>query len=576
MPPLFAVPPPPREFGLTWLDYASVVLYLLLTAGIVWWSSRKQGTTEQFFVGGRRLPWFAVGLSIMATLLSTLTYLGTPGETIKNGVALLWGYAAYVVVVPFVMILLVPFFMRLRMTSAYEYLQRRFDYRLQLLGSLLFLCLRLGWISLVMYAGSLALAGMLERSSIPGLDDGGAIYKVIWGMGIASTIYACFGGLKAVVWTDVVQAIMLFGGVFAVIGYVMITTDTGLATWWNTASSLNKTHTNPELFSLSPFARFTIVTVIIDRLFWNICTHGGDQVVLQRYFATPSVGTALRSFVVTLVSQISMALLLTVSGLALLYFYITYPNYLGGTTLGDKTLPYFYARQLPAGFGGLILANFLCDGMQTLVSGVNSMAAVVTKDLFGRSGPEEGTSDRKQLMFARGLTFGIGLLCTFFAWAAANYMESHQGKFNIIDLLPRFNMFLGPLGCLFFIGMFLPRARARTALISIGVALLISGIWTWWVELLGVFYWLRVRVSGVADAPAFADWYFSTFGTNAPLSISWATSLPCIVGFLTAWVLSYVLENGGDHPGRAYTWREVMKRPAPSEAAEAPATTATS
>lgn len=179
------------------------------------------------------------------------------------------------------------------------------------------------------------------------------------------------------------------------------------------------------------------------------------------------------------------------------------------------------------------------------------------------TGPK-GNVDRKQLLFARGLTLGIGLLCTFFAWAAANYMETHQGKFDVIDLLPRFNMFRS-VAC-FSSACFCREPERITAIISIGVALMISGIWTWWVEILGVFYWLRVRISGVTNAPAFADWYFATFGTNAPLSISWATSLPCIVGFLTAWVLSYVLENGGDHPGRAYTWREVMKRPAPSQA----------
>ncbi|MBL9093327.1 MAG: sodium/solute symporter [Planctomycetaceae bacterium] len=559
MPILFAVPSPPREGGLVALDYVAVVAYLILTAGIVWWSSRKQDSTEEFFVGDRKLPWFAVGLSIMATLLSTLTYLGTPGDTIKNGIVLVWGYAAYVLIVPFVMMLLVPFFMRLQVTSAYEYLERRFDYRLQLTGSLLFICLRLGWISLVMYAGSLALAQM------SGFD----IVDVIWTMGIASTIYACFGGLKAVVWTDVVQAVMLFGGAFAVIGYVMVTTDTGIGTWWSTAKSLSKGHTAIPVFSLDPFLRATIVTVIIDRFFWNVCTHGGDQVVLQRYFSTPSVGTALRGFVVTLVSQIGMAILLTLCGLALLYFYSTYPKYLGDVPLGDKTLPHFYSTQLPIGFGGLILANFLCDGMQTLVSGVNSMSAVVTKDLFGRSGPEEGVSDRKQLRFARVLTLGIGLLCTVFAWGAAAYMATNEGRFNIIDLLPRFNMFLGPLGCLFFIGMFLPRARARTALISSGVAVLVSGIWTWWLELARLVYWLRFGIGEAAGNPGFIEWYRGIFHTEAPLSVFWVTSISCIVGFVLAAILSYVLDDGGDHRGRAYTWREVMRRPTPAQVAEA-------
>src|SRR5262245_46983407 len=133
-----------------------VQAYLLVTLGIVLWSSRRQKDTEDFFLGNRRLPWLAVGLSIMATLLSSLTYVGLTGEVVKNGIA---GFMTQLAIIPAALVVVpifIPFFMRLRFTSAYEYLEHRFDYRTRLLGGGLFLLLRTGWVSLVMYTGSLA------------------------------------------------------------------------------------------------------------------------------------------------------------------------------------------------------------------------------------------------------------------------------------------------------------------------------------------------------------------------------------------------------------------------------------
>src|SRR6185295_16960077 len=144
--------------GLEVFDFVVVVLYILATLAIVYRASKHQHDTDDFFLGNRRMPWLAVGLSIMATLLSSLTYLGLTGEVVKNGIAGFMTQAAIVPAAFLVTLLFIPFFMRLRFTSAYEYLEHRFDYRARLLGSALFLLLRLGWVSLVMYSGSLALS----------------------------------------------------------------------------------------------------------------------------------------------------------------------------------------------------------------------------------------------------------------------------------------------------------------------------------------------------------------------------------------------------------------------------------
>ena len=121
------------DTGLEWQDFAAIAFYFVLTFGIALWFGRKQKDVDDFFVGGRRMPWFAVGLSILATLFSTLSYLGMPGEMIKNGVGVFMGYLAVPFSMAVVTLLWIPFFMRLKLTSAYEYLELRFNYPVRMI-----------------------------------------------------------------------------------------------------------------------------------------------------------------------------------------------------------------------------------------------------------------------------------------------------------------------------------------------------------------------------------------------------------------------------------------------------------
>jgi SSS family solute:Na+ symporter len=533
--------------GLERLDFVVVALYVLATLGIVGWAALRQHGTEEFFLGNRRLPWLAVGLSIMATLLSSLTYLGLTGEVVKNGVAAYMMQAAVIPAGFIVVLVFIPFFMRLRFTSAYEYLEHRFDYRARLLGGVLFLLLRLGWISLVMYSGSLALANM----------GGWDLYKTILVLGIAATLYTFFGGLEGVVWTDVLQALMLFGGAAAIVVFVWWNTGDGPLAWWQAAGEHSAAHARIEWFSFDPTKRITLGTALIAGFFWQICTHCSDQVVLQRYAATPSLAAARSSYITNLVAVLAITSLLGVSGLALLYYYLMHPDQLpaglSATSAGDKLMPHFYATQLPVGFGGLILANFLCDAMQTLVSGVNSITAVATQDVLEHSRVARSTA-RSRLGTARLLTLVMGQVTTGIALGVA-HMASSSGK-NILDLMPRtFNMFLGPLGALFMIGMFLPRATGRTATPAVLAGLGVSVTWSYFKELLSI--------------PAVWSVGRLFFSEPFDLSISWAIAVPCVFTVLLAAFLSLVIEPGGDHRGRRFTWWSVMQRPVPKPQGEA-------
>ncbi|MDP1795831.1 MAG: hypothetical protein Q8K78_00035 [Planctomycetaceae bacterium] len=523
------------DVGLGPLDYVAIVVYLLITFGIALWFGSKQHNVDDFFVGGRRMPWFAVGLSILATLFSTLTYLGMPGETIKNGVGVFAGYLAVPFSMAVVTLLWIPFFMRLRLTSAYEYLELRYNYATRLMGGSLFVLLRLGWMSMVIFAASMALDRVKgpDWTWLPG-DD---LYWWICLVGVVAAIYTSVGGIQAMIWTDVLQCALLLTGVLLAIFYVVIVDRTGPMDWWTTAANASGRNNAPPLFSLDLTVRVTIVTAMINNFFWTVCTHGSDQVVLQRYFSVSSLKNARRSYFINFIVDLTMASLLSLCGLALLAFYIKHPTWLpaGSDTAvkaADKLFPHFLGHQLPAGCAGLIISAFLCDAIQTLESGVNAITAVVTNDLVPRmrQGGKRWFSD---LAVARGLTILITALVTANAFFVANRVQA-LGE-TLVGMMPKFfNMFVGPLSAMFIIGMFIPRCTARSVIPAAICGLCTSIIWSWWREI---------------------------FGTEAAPTFLLAIAVPCLTTITLATLLSFIVETGKPHSGLDYTWRAILRRP---------------
>ena len=533
--------------GLEALDYAAIALYLLLTFGIALWFGRRQKNTEDFFVGGRRMPWLAVGLSILATLFSTLTYIGMPGEVIKNGIGLFCGYLAIPFSFSVVMFLWVPFFMRLRLTSAYEYLEHRFNYPVRVLGATLFICLRLGWMSMVVFVASMTLDHIkgADWAWLPGPD----LYWWIGMIGFIAAIYTSLGGIQAVIWVDVLQCVLLLAGVLLTIGYIAIVDHSGPIEWWRVTTATTPHHTAPPVFSFDLTIRLTIVTAMINNFFWTICTHGSDQVVLQRYFSTSSLAAARRSYVTNIVVDVTMVGLLSLAGLAMLAFYVRHTGLLPAgqspITMGDKLLPYFFGHQLPAGCAGLMMSAFLCDAIQTLESGVNGITAVVVKDFISRtkkSGDAEVDSasqvsegSAKKLSLARCLAFVIAVLVASNAFVVA-YVQERLGL-TIVEMMPRFfNMFVGPLAAMFFIGMFLPRCTTRSLLPAVLCGLLLSVVWSWWEVI---------------------------FQTKSRPTFLLAIAVPCVTTFTIAAILGVLFNRQHDHPGLKFTWWSVVRGPPP-------------
>jgi len=518
--------------GLQGLDYAAIVGYLLLTFGIAVWFSRRQKSTEDFFVGGRRMPFIAVGLSILATLFSTISYLGVPGEMIKRGIGMFLGQLSLPLSALVIAFVWIPFFMKLRLTSAYEYLERRFSPAARFIAGGLFTMLRLGWMSMVVFAASTALMQIKggDWEFLPGND----LFWCVGMIGLIAAVYTAMGGIEALIWVDVIQCLLLLAGVLLAIGYVVVIDHTGPADWWRIASSHRQSHTELEWFSWDVTTRFTVVTAIVYTFFWTISTHGSDQVVLQRYFATGSVTAARRSYFINMVVDIVMATLMATAGLALLAYYLNNANRLpaGATADGmaDKLFPWFLGHELPAGCAGLIISAFLCDAIQTLEAGANSIAAVVSQDLLPNRKLPEAQAKEANLKFARVMTFAITLFVTLFAYVVAYIQQARD--WSIIDMMPKFfNMFVGPLAAMFFVGMFLPRCSSRAVIPAVLTGVTVSVLWSWW--------------EVIVDP-------------DVKPSIALSTAVPYAVTVIMAAVLGLIMPEADREKSRRYSWWHVV------------------
>lgn len=520
-------------FALAWQDHAVIVVYLTGMIGLGVWLSRRQKSDRDYFLGGRRMPWFAVGMSVIASLLSSLTYLSEPGEVWRAGFTNLVGkMLAIPVEVLIVWGLAIPFMMRFRFTSAYEYLEHRFNRTARLLGVVFFVILVVLWMGFVVLASSRALA------TVSGLE----LWQVIFTVGLVATLYTTLGGLRAVIWTDVVQVLLLVGGGLFVIGYISYTTGTWLPDWYaSMVRHLQQSGHDQSItfFSFDPRLRTTLVTVATSMCIWHICTHTSNQMTVQRYFSTRNAGAARRSFLTGTLFGVGLNLMLSVVGMALLFYYLgehhPLEEGLNPAVRSDQDLifPTFAVHRLPPGFGGAILAALLAAAMSSIDSGINSIATVVAVE---RSRKEK--IHHEHVASARWLTLIGGLFIT----VAAYGLDFLPGDLGIMDSMPRtFNAFTAPLGGLFLVGMFLPRAGARAAIAGTLCGLATS---------IGIGYFhiivAHLEAYGVFSASQLAEWgLVGTGGKIVELSPFWVMPCALLATFVISLLLSFLDRDGG-------------------------------
>ncbi len=515
--------------GLTIVDGVVVGLYLAAMLAMGFVIARRNSSTDDFFVGGRNLPSWAVGISLIASLLSTITYLGMPGEMFRTGI----GFLARQLGIPIVMLVVwfvwIPFFMRLNLTSAYEYLERRFNYATRVLAAVFCICLLLGWIAVVVLTASGAMVEIANLrldwffSSDPADAD---MHALILGVGLFSIVYTTLGGLRAVVWTDVVQFFVLLTGAVFTMAAVSVRTETGLGDWLEFSQGYK--HEQVEWFSWDVANRSTIFSISIGMLFWHACTHGANQVALQRYFAVKDIWAARRSFLVNALSSIGLGILLAGVGLSLMYFVLGSDQANGEmlqaradllpdmenaspeeiaelnatrTNAQKNVFPQFIRLYLPSGLRGLVVAALFAAAMSSIDSGVNSITAVVMTDFVERFRTEK-LSEKTRTRASRLMALAIGL----FVVTTSSFLEYVPG--NFLEVSQRtLGLFVSPLFALFFVGLFVKGATERGAIAAAAVAFLTAAAISFWEQITGLraisFQWI---LAGSVIAAAITGW----------------------------------------------------------------------
>lgn len=437
------------------LDVLVIAFYFLILAWMGYFFSKRQKDTNDYFKGGGRIPWWAAGLSIFGTALSAITFMAIPSKTFSTD----WSYfmlnMTIFIVAPLIVFVFIPFYRRMNITTAYEYLERRFNLTVRLIGSLSFILFQVGRMGVVLFLPSIAL------NVVTGID----IFLCIGLMGIISLIYTMMGGIEAVIWTDVMQVFVLLGGALLSLILIILNVDGGFVAIVERAADSHKFNIVDLTLSLR---QPTVWVMLLGGIFANITTYGTDQTMVQRYLTTKSEEAAKKSVWTSAILTIPATLIFFFTGTALFAFYQNYPAEMNLTLENnDAIFPWYIASQLPAGVSGLLIAGIFAAAMSTLSSSMNSAATAYSTDIHFRFGWNKKINELK---IARIATLLIGLIGILFALMMATMdVKSLWDEFQKI-----LGLVIGSLGGVFLLGILSKNANSKGALFGIAVSIVVQ------------------------------------------------------------------------------------------------------
>jgi SSS family transporter len=459
------------------LDWVMIVLYFAMIAGIGYYCYRAESkkTAAEFFVGNRSIPFWAVGISLYASNSSSIGYIATTAKAYATNWTYLMGNITNILALFFVAIWIVPLLRRLSLTSVFDYLDQRFHRSVRLAGSGMCILMHLGGrMSVILFLPSLAI------STVTGLD---VVWSVLM-MGTVTIAYTALGGMKAVIWTDVAQVIVKFGGLFFAIGYIIWALKGGTREFVTVAAADDKLKLLDWSFDLT---KATVWGFIFLQLMETVLTFPKDQVLMQRVFATKSEKEAGRSIWIFAAIILPGSLVLYLIGTGLYVFYLSFPERMNPLLRTDATLPLFIAAELPAGVTGLVLAGLFAAAMGTLSSILNSVATLVSVDFYESLAkkPNPVTSIR----LAEWVTVIAGVIGVGLA-----LLLSRLSINSFLDLAIEFaGLFGGAFGGAYTLGMFTRRANWQGVLIGMGFSFIATFV-VWWHHLVHPFLYIGISI----------------------------------------------------------------------------------
>ncbi len=436
---------PKQDFGI--INYAVLFTYMLAMVGVGFWFARRNRDTDDYFRGGKHIPWWAAGCSIFATMLSSLTYTGIPSKAYAQD----WVYSVGNLMIPVVTILAVfvalPFYRRADVTSAYEYLEKRFNRAVRLFGSASFTLFHIFRMGVVMSLTGLALAVATPLTPA----------QSVLLMGGLSLIYCTLGGIEAVIWTDTIQTFVLLGGALLALVLLIGGTEGGLPGFFQAASNASKWRIANFHWDVTS-TQLALWVVILGAIGQNVSSYTADQAVVQRYMTTSTEKRAARSIWTNALMTIPATLIFFGIGTALFAFYQTHPNRLDPTITTDQVFPLFIANEMPIGLAGLIVAGIFSAAQSTVSTSMNSIATTIVTDFMRPF--QVFSSESSYFTAARVLTFVMGVSGT----AVALLFVDPEIKSLFDAFLKVIGLFMGVLGGLFVLGVMTRRANAFGAM----------------------------------------------------------------------------------------------------------------
>jgi solute:Na+ symporter, SSS family len=456
----------PHAFGV--VDWGILVAYAAAMLGIGLHFARRQRTTEEYFVGGRHLPALLVGVSLVGSSFSVISYIAYPGEYVQYGPMVV--LFPSLVAIPLLQLLVgrwfIPAIMRLPITSGYELLEARLGLGVRQIGSLAFVLSRLVAMSLILYTASTVLVNVTGCG--PGWRP-----VIILIIGAVTTTYTLLGGIRTVMVTASIQGVMLLLGVFVVVGLISVKLG-GVAAWW--PHHWERHWAAPRFFSPDLHVRSTLVAAVISYVITGMWPSQGT---IQRFLSTRDVKSARRAFLLGNIGSGVVSVALCLIGAALIGFYRLQhdpiSHRLTFAANGDVFFPLYASHYLPTGISGLMVASLLGAAMAALSGGINATITVLTKDFVEVARSARDRSDAAELRLTRwfAVLMGGAVILGSFAMAYVRG-DLQEVTSKTVDLLGF------PIFGLFFLAIFIrfstPFGAIFGALYSIAAAIAV-GYW---------------------------------------------------------------------------------------------------
>jgi len=434
--------------GFATIDLVVLVSYLAIIVVIGSSFYRKRTTSKDYFLGGRAMGWLPVGISIIAADLSAITVMGLPAWGYQHNLELWWVNLGVPLCAPLVILLFIPFYSRLNLYTAYEYLERRFDLKIRLLTSALFQLLRGIHVTIVIYAPALVIS----------LATGMPVWKCVLLMGLVTTLYTALGGMKAVIWTDVIQFCTVMLGLVLISRFALAHVDGGIVTAYKTALAAGRL----KLFNLStdPSQLTSFWACLLGGTVLSLAPLVTDQAILQRLFTTKSEADCKRSIIAQVILVLPTTLILYLTGTVLFVFYHLNPSRLEGLTSSDAIMPFFAIRELPSGSSGLVVAAIFAASMAVMSAGINSITTASVIDFYQRIFRPQASPEHYATVGRVG-TVCWGLLLTGLALFAGHLGDLALGYNHVSSILS------GPMLGIFLLGVLTARATPTGVLVGV-------------------------------------------------------------------------------------------------------------